>query len=540
LQANVAVQAYNSAVLNAPRGGHHLRRDLLLASAFTALLLAFAPPVLARYAYVANSASDNVSAIDTATNQLLGSPIAAPAAEYGTIAITPDGSRAYVADGETDSVSVIDTATNQVIGGPITVGDYPVGVAITPDGKRAFVSNESSDNVSVIDTATNQVRSSPITVGDGPFAVAITPDGKRAYVANYYGGSVSVIDTATNQVVGSPIAVGGGPDAFAITPDGTRAYVINTDSSDVSVIDTATNAVVGSPITVGTNPLGIAITPDGSRAYVTNSLDMSVSVIDTATNQVVGGPIMVGIAPWPVAITPDGKRAYVANYHEGDVSVIDTVTNLSTGTTITVGSFPDAVAIVPDQPPVASFSDPFSRPGVPVAFNASASSDPDGSIARYDWAFGDGAQALNGGPKPSHAYGMPGTYKATLTLTDNEGCSTSLIFTGQTAYCNGSASASQTRTVKVAYPGVRLICPKRAKPRVCRFKLQAVSKKRNGKAQSAVAKAKAKPGRSVVVSLKPKKKFRIKLAAAKKILVRESVTIDGSKRTLFTKLKVVQ
>jgi YVTN family beta-propeller protein len=514
---------------------------LLLASAFTALLLAaFAPPVLARYAYVANSASDNVSVIDTATNQLFGSPIAAPAAEYGTIAITPDGSRAYVADGETDSVSVIDTATNQVVGGPITVGDYPVGVAITPDGKRAFVSNESSDSVSVIDTATNQMVGGPITVGDGPFAVAITPDGKRAYVANYYGDSVSVIDTATNQVVGSPTTVGGGPDAFAITPDGTRAYVVNTDSSEVSVIDTATNDVVGSPIAVGTNPLGIAITPDGSRAYVTNSLDKSVSVIDTATNQVVGGPIMVGISPWPVAITPDGKRAYVANYNEGDVSVIDTVTNLSTGTTITVGSFPDAVAIVPDQPPVASFSDPFSRPGVPVAFDAAASSDPDGLIARYDWAFGDGAQALNGGPTPSHAYGKPGTYKATLTLTDSEGCSTSLVFTGQTAYCNGSALASQTQTVKVAYPGVRVKCPKSAKPKGCRFQVQAVIKERKGKAQSAVAKARAKAGHFAVVSLKPKKKFRSKLASAKKILVKETVTINGSKRTLFKKLKVVQ
>ncbi len=479
--------------------------------------------------------------IDTATNQLLGGPTAAPAAEYGTIAITPDGSRAYVADGETDSVSVIDTATNQVAGGPITVGDYPVGVAITPDGKRAYVSNESSDNVSVIDTATNQVVGSPITVGDGPSGVAITPDGRRAYVANSrLGGSVSVIDTATNQVVGGPITVGDEPYAFAITPDGTRAYVINLGSSDVAVIDTATNAVVGSPIPVGTTPFGIAITPDGSRAYVANSVDRSVSVIDTATNQVLGAPITVGIGPWGIAITPNGKRAYVANYNEGDVSVIDTATNQSTGTTITVGNSPDAVAIVPDQPPVASFSDPFSRPGVPVAFDAFASTDPDGSIARYDWAFGDGAQAPNGGPQPSHAYRKPGTYKATLTLTDNEGCSTSLIFTGQTAYCNGSALASQTQTVKVAYPGVSLRCPKSAKPKGCKFKLKAVSKKKKGEVESAVAKANAKSGKSAIVSLKPRKKFRSKLAAAKKILVKETVTIGGSKRTSFRKLKVVQ
>ena len=338
---------------------------MLLASALTALLLAaFAPPALARNAYVANSGSDNVSVIDTATNQLLGGPIAAPAAEYGTIAITPDGSRAYVADGETDSVSVIDTATNLVVAGPITVGDYPVGVAITPDGRRAYVSNASSDNVSVIDTATNQVLGSPITVGEAPTASRSPPTARRAYVANYsFGGSVSVIDTATNQVVGG--ADHGRRRARRVR-DHSRRHACLRDQPRLKrrLGDRHRDQRCGRLTDRRRHhPFGIAITPDGSRAYVANSIGKSVSVIDTATNQVVGAPITVGIGPWGIAITPNGKRAYVANYNEGDVSVIDTATNQSTGTTITVGNSPDAVAIVPDQPPVASFSDPFARPG---------------------------------------------------------------------------------------------------------------------------------------------------------------------------------
>lgn len=43
-----------------------------------------------------------------------------------------------------------------------------------------------------------------------------------------------------------------------------------------------------------------------------------------------------------------------------------------------------------------------------------------------------------------------------------------------------------------------------------------------------------------MVSLKPKRQFSSKLAAAKKILVEETVIIDGSKQTHFRKLKVVQ
>ncbi len=202
---------------------------------------------------------------------------------------------------------------------------------------------------------------------------------------------------------------------------------------------------------------------------------------------------------------------------------------------------PITVAITPDQPPAASLTVPAGRvrPGVPIALNASASSDSDGSIARYDWSFGDGQSAPNGGAAPMHAYAKPGSYQATVTVTDNEGCSTALLFTGQTASCSGSASASQAQPVNVAYPTVRVRCPAKARPKGCRFKLQAVTKKRKGKAESSIAKSRAKAGHTALVPLKPKAKFRSKLATAGSVLVKETVTIDGSGRTSHRKLKIV-
>jgi hypothetical protein len=44
-------------------------------------------------------------------------------------------------------------------------------------------------------------------------------------------------------------------------------------------------------------------------------------------------------------------------------------------------------------------------------------------------------------------YADAGSYEARLTVTDDEGCSTTVIYTGQTTSCNGSARAQQTHAV---------------------------------------------------------------------------------------------
>ena len=55
-----------------------------------------------------------------------------------------------------------------------------------------------------------------------------------------------------------------------------------------------------------------------------------------------------------------------------------------------------------------------------VSVNGSASSDPDGTIASYDWNWGDGS-AHGSGATAQHTYAAPGTFTITLTVTDNEG-----------------------------------------------------------------------------------------------------------------------
>ncbi len=79
------------------------------------------------------------------------------------------------------------------------------------------------------------------------------------------------------------------------------------------------------------------------------------------------------------------------------------------------------VAPVNDRPS-ATFS--YSCTGLSCDFDASGSSDPDGSIVSYAWGFGDGETST--GDIASHSYAAGGStysYSVTLTVTDDGGAS---------------------------------------------------------------------------------------------------------------------
>ncbi|UYZ64948.1 PKD domain-containing protein [Hymenobacter weizhouensis] len=78
-----------------------------------------------------------------------------------------------------------------------------------------------------------------------------------------------------------------------------------------------------------------------------------------------------------------------------------------------------------NQAPVASFTATPTSGAAPLAvsFDAAASSDPDGTISAYAWDFGDGSTGT--GKTVSRTYAAAGTYSARLTVTDNQGATSS-------------------------------------------------------------------------------------------------------------------
>ncbi len=83
---------------------------------------------------------------------------------------------------------------------------------------------------------------------------------------------------------------------------------------------------------------------------------------------------------------------------------------------------PEGVNCTPNIPPVAAFTaDPLSGTApLTVSFDASTSSDADGTVVTYNWDFGPSTDT-DDDPISSFTYTQPGTYVVTLTVVDNDG-----------------------------------------------------------------------------------------------------------------------
>jgi DNA-binding beta-propeller fold protein YncE len=363
------------------------------------------------------------------------------------------------------------------LGDPVATGDEPFGIAIAPNGRAVYVANHETDSVSVFAVDRHgglEPRGSVPSGASSPKGVAVTPDGRHLFVAHGRPADTDPdfvtrfdVHRDGSLTLRARTPIGESGQGVAISPDGRFLYVACQGSDEVFGFrigrDGDLTPVPGSPVSVPRFPESPVVTPDGRALYVgsVGQAPMRIRAVSAFTigndgglEPVPGAPFDAGLAPAGVIPTPDGRRLYVGNFTSNDVSGFDigpdgVLAQVAGSPFPTGGDAPSfqGIGVLPNQGPTASFS---ARGHGVVRFDATGSSDADGRVARYDWDFGDGTALRDGGATPSHVYRRRGSFRVTLTVTDDEGCATGLVFTGQTPLCRGSSAATTTRRVVVS------------------------------------------------------------------------------------------
>ena len=463
------------------RGGRHALG--VLAAAIT--LLAPAAAQGGTHLLVTDRDQDQTAVFDAATTGALSPVAGSPFAggdEAAGVALTPDGRYAYVANAGAGNVTAYSVGTDgalaQLPGSPVASGIGPVGVAVSPDGRSLYVGDYAGTALygfaiganGALDPLPGSPYASP-----SPISVAISPNDKFLYTSGYISSDVTPYaigsDGALTQI-GSPVPAGFLTIGLSVTPDGDHLYAGSLATGQVFGFEIAADGTIsdvpGSPFANTALPVGTAISPDGKYLHVTGDTDLETYAIaaDGSITAVPGSPVSAPNVE-AAAISPDGRFVYGSTISSGvqgfAVGSGGTLTELTGSPFGTTSSYVQSIAFQPNQGPTAAFTPDMFSAGVPVKFDASASSDPDGTIARYDWDFGDGTTLADGGPTPSHTYATAGSYDVSLTVTDDIGCSTSVVFTGQTASCNGTGAAKATHTISDVPPVITdlKVTPKR-------------------------------------------------------------------------------
>lgn len=222
----------------------------------------------------------------------------------------------YVINTAGNDVTVVDVATNKVLG-RIEVGPRPHGIAASAAGDLLLVTVEGGKGELVwIDPATDKVVRR-LSLGSAPNQLAVTPDGKFAYVP-VGGGNYQVVDVAQAKII-DKIFTGGQPHNTVCSADGQRMYLAPLGGpKKVTIVDVGSRKVIGAiPFSNSVRP--VAITKDEKKFFAQVDGLVGIEMADVAARKM--------IHRVPAEVPPElakiGSRSHGLGIRPGDKEVWD-------------------------------------------------------------------------------------------------------------------------------------------------------------------------------------------------------------------------
>ncbi|HYQ89101.1 MAG TPA: Ig-like domain-containing protein, partial [Candidatus Binatia bacterium] len=289
-----------------------------------------------------------------------------------------------------------------------------------------------SSTVSVSDASASDSKSFPITVNNVDRAPVM------AAIANQtvQEGTTADVAVSATDADGDVITLSASLPSFATLSSVPAAGTVNGTVHIAPAIGDAAGspypasvtASSGSPVLTNTKNFTITVSPAANRApTLVQPADMTVNEGMTADQTLTasdpdGNPLTFSKVTGPLFLTVTTTTSTTGNAHLApgfsDAGVSTAVVRATdTGSLFDQKSFSITVNNV-NRAPVANAGGPYSGTvGVPVSFNGTGSSDPDGDALTYAWDFGDAGTGT--GSSPTHTYAATGTYTVNLTVTDN-------------------------------------------------------------------------------------------------------------------------
>lgn len=297
--------------------------------------------------YILSSADDDMTVVDTATNEIVGS-VTVGALPHG-IAAPASHKLLYVAtEGKNHGVTVVDPVNDKVVARHTVFGKRPNEIDITSDGRYLYLPARGECRYEVFDTVKESLIAK-IPVNGYPHNVVVSPDDRFMYLSAYDRGSLSVeqarkagecttlnkkiyvVDAAAHAVAAT-IDTLEAPRPIAVSPDGKRLYAntdnlmgfVTLDLEKRKLLYRSEYALSGDERAAPSRSHGIGATPDNKEVWSTNINHGFVHVFDvTADPPKQIAKLKTGRTPLWLTMTPDGRTVYVANTADDTISVFD-------------------------------------------------------------------------------------------------------------------------------------------------------------------------------------------------------------------------
>jgi YVTN family beta-propeller protein len=282
--------------------------------------------------YVTNSAGNDVTVVDVATNKPIGRievgqhphGIAVPASQ-DVVLVTIEGTK----PGE---LVWIDPYTDKVTK-RMPIGPAPNQLAVTPDGKFAYVP-VSDGHYEVIDLAKAKIIERIFT-GGRPHNTLCSPDGKRMYLAPMGAPKkVTIVDVATHKPIAvipfsnvvRPVALSNDEKRLFAEVDG----LVGIEMADVAkrkMIERVPADLSAENKTKASRSHGLGIRPDQKEIWECDVEHMEVHVYDiTGDRPKQTATIPMGGRVYWLTFSPNGKYCYVSVRSRNETAVVDTAT----------------------------------------------------------------------------------------------------------------------------------------------------------------------------------------------------------------------